>query len=309
MNTEKMTEAILNAGVSAVAKEEGSLLVDHWITHNQADASWKIFSVEAGFVLWLDNLTAIIGAQDCICEEGGRIIGGEWKTSKEKDKYWNENAWLESISDGSQIAIYALALREGTYYEEGREPFTPRVSVPRIRVRAISKSNPPELWPTDPSKGIISFSDIELENVRNALLSKAAGIRGMKRAGVIPWQLPGIWCTNMFRRQCEHYSDCTQQIYPVTGRSRFDPNDPAAKLALPHINNDDPELVILSASSYGTASECAEKYRRNALTDHGRKEESLALDLGTVLHAGVAAWYKEIRSDQQNSLDREVASE
>jgi hypothetical protein len=293
VDTDRITEAILATGCGPLAMEEGAALADHWIS-SEICSDKKIVAVECGFVLKLDELTYVIGVQDLLTDEGG-IVGNEWKTSKEQTKYWNESRWFASIAAGSQVAIYALALKEGVYYERGRESYCPSVESPRIRVRAISKSTPPVIWAGD-NDGILTFCHAELERTRAALLSKAASIRAMRK-GPIPWQLPGIWCVNQFKRECEHYSECSVGKGP-SQYGVFAQNDPAFSLALPHIGDavHDPEVVILGASMYGTVSECAEKYRRATLGGDG--EESMALSTGTVLHAAVSEYYRQVRENQ-----------
>jgi len=229
------------------------------------------------------------------------IVGNEWKTTKEQTKWWNEDKWLESITDGSQIAVYALALQSGTYYPKHGGRVIPAVGEPRIRVRAISKSNPPVVWPRDESDGIITFSPERLNATKQALLSAADSIRvRRKRTGV--WGLPGIHCTNQFKRLCEFHQDCTEQVQAETvwGEDSLGKTDPARTLAIPHIGEkvNNPELVILSASSFQSAQECVEKYRRSLVAEDG--ESSMALDTGSVFHSVVAESYRQI----QESLKR-----
>lgn len=54
--------------------------------------------------------------------------------------------------------------------------------------------------------------------------------------------------------------------------------------------------MILSASSYASYSRCMELGRRDAMS--GGKEESMALEVGTVVHAGLASFYRQIRENQ-----------
>ena len=86
----------------------------------------------------------------------------------------------------------------------------------------------------------------------------------------------------------------------------FDTSDPAHALALKHIGDrlNDPELVVLGASAYSAVSECAEKYRRNTLK--GGQEDSLAMQTGTVLHAGVAEWYRQLREEQEKLTSPQI---
>ncbi len=277
-------------------------LAEAWI-----EKGWDIpiAAVECGFVWWADEKTVIVGVQDLLTSEMRHdsssseviIVGNEWKTTKESSKWWNEDKWLESISVGSQIAIYGLAMQNGTYYPKVGEPITPKVREPRIRVRAISKSTPPVIWPRRAEDGIITLSPKRLEATRQALLSEAESIRARrKKVGLDGiWRIPGTWCINQFKRKCEFYEDCVEQKY-ASPTMAFNMDDPAARLAVPHIDKIDNDIVILSASSYSKASECVEAYRRSLVTLEG--ERSMALDTGSVFHSVVAEFYRQIQEQQ-----------
>lgn len=306
-------------------------LAEAWMEHGIC-AELSIAAVECGFVWWADERTAIVGVQDLLTREtncdcpchwcndvkanigsgcskcegencGPQIVGNEWKTTKEASKWWNEDRWLEGISEGSQIAIYANALRYGTYYPaNGGAAIRPGADAegyqPRIRVKAISKSNPPVIWPRRAEDGIITFSKARLEATRQALLSEAESIRARRnKVGLNgTWRIPGSWCVNQWKRTCEFHEDCVKQR-PAAPVTAFDPSDPAFKLAIPHIDRIDNDLVILSASSYAKSCECAEAYRRG-LAREG-KESSMALDTGTVFHGVVACYYQQLKEYQE----------
>ena len=88
-----------------------------------------------------------------------------------------------------------------------------------------------------------------------------------------------------------------ERKYPV-GYKVFDPDDPASKLALPHIERaDDPEIVVMGASMYGAVSECVEKYRRGTLEPSS--ERSMSLDTGTCFHAAVGNYYTQLKEQQK----------
>ncbi len=296
LDSQKLIDAAMEAECSPLATEEGTGLAEAWIERGTG-LEWEIVAVECGFVFWLDEKTVIVGVQDLLTRDEVGILGNEWKTTKEASKWWNEDKWLEGISEGSQIAIYALALQNGTYYPKVGKPSTPAVTDPRIRVKAISKSTPPCIWPRREDDGIITFSPARLEAQRQALLSEAESIRARRRKVGLEgtWRVPGTWCTNMFRRVCEFHEDCVSQrkVTPITA---FDTSDPAFKLAIPHIDKIDNDLVILSASSYAKSCECAEAYRRG-LAREG-KESSIALDTGSVFHNVVASYYRQLQAYQ-----------
>lgn len=314
-DTDRLIQAALETGAAPLAVEEGTGLAEAWIERGILHDA-RIVAVECGFVFWLDERTAIVGVQDLLTEESfpvtylpsaereklGRstgtvdfVVGNEWKTTKETTKFWNEHRWLESITEGSQICVYALALRHGVYYPKVGEPITPAVAQPRIRVKAISKSTPPAIWPKRDEDGIITFTEARLETMKQALMSQADSIRARrKREGV--WAVPGIHCTNQFRRVCEYHEDCVNQRPHPTVRG-IQESDPAFKLAVPHLGDrvNDPELVILSASAFQKASECPEAYRRSL---GGAGEESMAMGTGSVFHAVVSSYYQQIQEAQ-----------
>jgi len=287
----KVVQAMLDTGAGPLVLEQANQLVEKWVAE-RVHFDKKVVAVETGFALWLDEQSVIIGVMDLLTEENGVVVGNEHKTTKGTTRYWNEAAWLESISTSPQCSIYALALRNGDFFEPvpelGEHP-------PTIRVRAVTKSEPPEVWGDEP----LEFSFERLMATKNALLNQAASIRAMRRTGAVPWALPGIHCTNMFRRECEHLAACKKQQYPAMA-GVFDLDNPAAKLVLPKLGDriNDPDLVILSASSYNDAMQCAELYRRN-LT--GNKESSRDLDVGSVFHTAVASIYNQLKEFQNVS--------
>lgn len=304
INFEAIANELIEYDAPGLAKEEASELVEHWVRENAArDAKWKILAVECGFVIALDPYTYIIGVQDLIAADAGGIFGGEWKSTKGPSKWWSESKWLEEIGNGSQLAVYALAQAKGTYYEKGGAPegIVLGNPSPRIRVRACVKSSPPECWPHDPSEGVFMFGEKDLKAVEDALRAKAETIRALRKSELTPWQLPGRQCYP-FNRTCPMLEEyCKPRAY-LTPKNVFDPSDPAAMLALPHIPADvnDPNVVILSASSYATASECLELYR-NVSGATVEKEESMALSVGSVFHVGCASFYRQLKSLQNIS--------
>lgn len=295
-----IAQDIIDSSYPALAKEEGVELVEHWVRENvQTDSAWGIVAVECGFVIALDSQTYIIGVQDLIASDSEGAFGGEWKSTKAPSKWWHEEKWLEEIGNGPQLAIYALAQQKGAYWERGApEPIVLANPSPRLRVRACVKSSPPECWPHDPSDGVFKFEAKDLEAVERALRAKAETIRALRRSGLTPWQLPGRQCFP-FNRVCPMLeTQCKSREY-LAAQNVFDPSDPASELALKHIPVDinDPEVVVLSASSYSTASECLELYR-NVSGATVPKEESMALSVGSVMHLGLARYYAQLKAGQ-----------
>jgi len=296
IDTEKVTEAIIGTGVSPLAIEEGAALAEAWID-DESSFSDEVIAVECGFSVQIDPLTWVIGVQDLICADAKGIYGREHKTTAAPSRYWTEDKWLDSIKNGPQIAVYALALNRGVFYENG-SPFVLRVPTPvRERVRAVVKSAIPQFWPRDPTDAWQEFDDLSLSRVVDAFRVKAETIRAARRSQLLPFQLPGRQCTD-FNRLCRYYDGCTSGSIPEDA-SRFDHSDPAASLALPFLGPEanGPDAVILSASSYQTYTRCMELGRREAMSQG--KEESLALDTGTVVHAALGEFYRQLRERQK----------
>lgn len=321
LNTEAILQEILALDVPPTAKEAGAALVEAWITeHFEEDQQLTWLAVEMGFFMWLDARTLIIGVQDAVAQDSVAPFGCEWKSAKEPKKnrdgrdsaWWNEEKWLNEISRGPQLAIYALALNRGTYVEnDKKQPIQFNLQNPRIRVRAAVKSNPVRFWPEDPdfASGVYQFPNEALEDIKNGLLAKADTVRCARRSGVTPWQLTGKHCHPFGENYpCPLFADwCSQHKHPgdmLPGNLKyalFDPHDPAAQLALPYISDHDltdPDLVIFSASLYDTASRCMELYRVISQS-LGGKEDSQNLAIGSAMHAGLAAYHRQLRDREK----------
>jgi hypothetical protein len=340
METRYKPKAILDTLIKldapATAKETAAPLIEAWAhTYEEEANNQTVLAVEALGFLWLDKLTLLVGMMDKIAEiqngTGSLIFGSEWKTMKEPKRnkdgqfsaWWNEDKWLEEISLGPQIGIYALMLHEGTFVLPGiytnlyaklyngeppkgslsRTPgatlWTPKVPTKvHMQVRAVLKCDPPEFWPTKEEDGIIQFDEDRLNSVRSALLTKAAAIRAMRKTGLIPWQAPGKHCFSRYTgAKCEFLEpNCTQSKHPEGQGLLIEKPDPgfnALKFAgVNDLLDVDPRLVVFSASSYQTASNCLEDYRLK-MSIPGSGEENINMQTGTCFHEGIATWYRE----------------
>jgi hypothetical protein len=325
LNTDVIISEIVASGISPVAAEAGAGLVDAWISEKGSqDIQRPVAAVELGFILWLDDLTVAIGVQDAVFQEPAGYLGGEWKSAKEPKKdgrgretaWWNEDVWRRELGSGPQIGLYALALQRATYIERktGRQ-FQFKEPNPRILIRAAVKSNPVRFWPSDPTDPetpeIFTFDQSALDSIANGVRAKAAQIRCARRANIQPWQLPGDHCFT-FGRTCQFFDTyCSKRNHPVTLEgndkllAKFDTNDPAAQAALPHVDPEklaNPDLVIISASQYKTASSCLEKYRiQNGSMVEDVKESSLALETGSAMHTGLAEFYRQVQTWQEKT--------
>lgn len=295
------------------------------------DRQFLTLATELPFFFFPDKFTVVVGAQDriaydedCVMRKEAGVIGCEWKSTKGKTRYWNEEKWLQGIEAGVQIAVYALAHHEGFFvlpedatfseriqqYGEIVVPFLgcpyvlwqPKVRKPYIMVRAITKESPPQIWPSEGQQGF-EFSQVQLKKTRDGLIAKAAAIRAMRMSGAIPWQLRGIHCENRFSHTlCQHYNGaCAKNRTAVStpeGVWGVEASDPArsalpAAEAMLRVKLDDPRVVVLSASSYAEATDCSEKYR---LIGHETKENFYQdeIDKGTGLHTALKIYYREM---------------
>lgn len=298
-DTAKITQVILDCDAMPMAKELASPLVDAYLEQFDSfpDSQCETVYVEFPWQVWLDKNTVIVGVMDRIFRDERGLIGHEHKTKGEPRKKkdgtpWADNdelTWLSEISNGIQTGIYALALRNA--FSETR---------PRILMRACIKAYRPEFWPTKYNLGVFEYSDEYLDSIANALLSKAAQIRAARKSGLVPWQLPGLHCTNKYRRVCEFALKCYERQSPIGAPNYvFDPSDPANK-ALEGVDLTNPDLAILSSSQYQTASQCMEKYRIIA-GGYYPKDKTIELDTGTVYHAALAEIYRQHRGEKTNA--------
>lgn len=292
MNTERITAAILACDVSPTARELSTPLVDAVLTNlgRWPETKMRVVDVEKPWHLWLDDNTLLVGVIDAIFEDEHGLLLGEWKTKGAPKltkagvlyKGDTEDDWLEDISTGPQLAIYALS--------------SPGA---RILVRAGLKSTPVSFWPTQSEKGIYSFTSEYLAHVRRALLNKAAQIRAARSIGQ-PFQLTGTHCTNKYRRVCEFKHLCEKGQFAELDRF-FDLNNPAYLGAMDAINRttqwNTKDLVVLSASSYQDASWCLQRHEY-LLTDLVPKRDDVALEIGICYHAALAEIYRQIKESQ-----------
>lgn len=313
----KIVEVLVAADLPPNAKELAADLCEKWIAkYLQGDLKRRVVAVECGFHLWLDADTLIIGMQDAIFQDADGFLGGEWKTHKaprfklngEIYKGDGEADWLQEISSGPQLAIYALAQHAGIFYEKGNsKPLRLNVPRPRILVRAAVKTNPPSFWPEDEASGLFQFEPEYFDGIESALLSCAAQIRAARRnQEIVPWRLPGKQCYG-WGRTCQFLGDektpgCLRHTYPIGKEIYvFNTHDPAAEGALKWCDPkqlENPNLVVLSASSYQLFFECQEKFRQ--ITGYGSdKDESEALAAGSATHLALACYYSQLKELQK----------
>lgn len=308
-NDKQIVKVITSTSIAPSAKEQAADLVDAWISENSDfDLQYKTVAVEVPWYYWIQPQTVLVGVMDRIAKDAKGTFGCEWKSAKEPQKnangedsaWWNEEVWLKSISEGTQLSIYGLAMLKAHFVPKGvKGPgWMPSVSNPRILVRAAVKSNPVRFWPTNPDDGIFEFPDRYLTDiVTPALIAKAEQLRAAKLSRQIPWALPGNHCFNRFRKECPYHQQfCLSHKHPSSKpRDIFDEQDPgyAAFLASGALKKkDDPNLIVLSASSFDTAQQCPERYRI-LVGGYAPKEQDPNLDTGTGMHAGVAEFYRQ----------------
>lgn len=296
-------DAILAVEASPLSREEGARLCDAYIAHHGArDAErFTVLDVERPWHMWLDDYTLVVGQKDARLQDDRGPFLLELKTHKEarrtKAGEWykgeSPDDWLQSISAGPQLAIYAMSEQETT-----------GADTVRIMVRAAVKSHPVQLWPPNELDGIFLLNRDYIQYMRNALMVRAAEIRAARATGLLPHDFTGYKCTHMYGRECTYYAPfCSRHLHP-TGRKRaFSATDPgalaiAAAVAERGIDPMDPRLVILSASAYEEFSQCREKGR---ITQDGlgAGDDSEALQVGSCFHSGIAAYHRELQIQQQ----------
>jgi hypothetical protein len=308
----KLTDALVAADIGPGAREEASRLVEGWLGRLDTfpEVGWRVRFVETPFYISLAHKVYVVGQMDAGFSDKEGIIFGEWKSrrapklKKDGTNYAGDDkaGWLEEISNGPQLGAYALAGREGYFISPvdndvqkcgfGCKVHTRswKVDEPRILVRAAVKSTPVDIW-----EGMFKFEGALLDTVKASLLSEAAAIRARRQLGSVPFAIPGIHCTNMYHRKCEHYDTvCQKRLTPPMEPVGFHPTDPGFVVAeLLGLDPHDRELVVISASALDDWRWCPERGRIN-YDGHAPREEDFNLDTGTGLHKGLAEIYRQL---------------
>lgn len=320
LDPQKITDAIVASGVSGEAATEGASLVEAFIKAlpEYEDTAWETVGVELVWFMALEPKTLIVGACDrTMRDPRGQVWTAEFKSKKppriKKDgtpyQGDREEDWLADPNLHCQLRVYALAMREATYLQQctpqemaidtvpidGVRKFELSCSDPHILIRAVNKSVPPVVWPVDRTLGRFSFPPVYVDATRDALLNATEQIRAARRRGV-PWALPSLHCTNKYNRTCDYYAQfCNQGNHPQNGVwTAANHTDPGWKaISASGVDLNDPEVVVLSASSYQNWLQCAEQYRI-VTSGAAPGEESYALSVGTAMHAGVGQVYREL---------------
>jgi len=306
IDSERIFNAITSEKFPALAVEEGSELVDKWIEECYAeDLRYKTLMLEAGFFIELEANTFITGAADKVMvdPEYGPI-GEEMKSTSRRSKYWTPERWLEQISSTHQVATYAAAFREGSFIVGGGELWRPQITEPRLLCRAISKTKPPELWPT-PAGALVAIDSRHINATLNAYRSAAVAIRARRKLGVVPWQIPGFHCVKRYPGNkefpCEFGTECGERTYPTERRSEDRGMSPGSTSVLKYLVDsgrvevDNPEVTVLSASSLDDFMQCAEKWRRRSIGQERESKESL--EIGSVLHLGLKEYHTILKEN------------
>lgn len=316
INEEKILAVLREQKVSAASLEEGAGLVDHWISEcSELDARDETLAVEVGFFVELDPFTFVVGTQDRVARSHvtGEVFGCEWKSTKNRTKYWTPETWFESISNGHQVATYALGLARGQLIgPDGLPPFIfyDEPEKMNILVRAVSKSHPPQIWP-EAAGQFVTVTRERMEATASVYLNEAAGIRAKRKTGKGPWQLPGLQCTNQFRSVCPHLKGCRKfESFPTeVSLSIIERGfSPGSKSVVKYLVDSGKvnegnvgDVVILSASTLSTLQQCSERWRIEASS--GEEEENENLEVGSVLHAGLSELYLQMMKEEKNEND------
>jgi len=304
--------AILASGVTnPKAVEAGSELVDAWVENCAvADQRYRTLGLEVGWFIALDERTYCVGAIDKLAWEPGSENEDpfvfERKTTS-SSKTWTVDKWLGDLQAGPQVATYALALQRGTFIFRRTEAVENvvvekafNVGFPRVLARAITKSKPPQMWP-DANGAWLNLSPQRLNAQWNAFRTEAAAIRARQEIGVVPWQTPGFQCTLTFgftKRPCSAWSVCHDTLDFPQGGVPLRGLSPGSESVVKYLVETGrilldraDEYVVLSASSFKSAQQCPELWRQESI-GATREDANEAMDTGTVLHAGMAAFDK-----------------
>src|SRR5581483_3133796 len=305
INSEKIFNAITSQRLPAAATELGAELVDAWVEQCVAhDQAYRTLLLEAGFYIPLGPKTWVVGACDRVMLDEEGVLLEEMKTTSAGSKTWTPERWYDQLAGGHQVATYAAALQRGSFiiaqerlpnwavvdcdgpappserditrfaigYEKGGLVWTPNVTSPRILLRAVSKSKPPQIWPT-PAGAFVTVLDRRIDAALNAYRNEAAAIRARRATQLVPWQLVGQQCIKKFGFKefpCQFLRACqtgevalTECAAPGAGLS---PGSNAVvqfliksgRIALDEYR----DHVILSASSFENLQQCPELWRR-----------------------------------------------
>ena len=310
---DSISTAIADLDVAPEAKIQASELVSAWVNkYTEIDSKERTLAVEVAFAVQVDSHTWVIGVMDRLSlTSKAEIIVNEWKSSRaatsngySKSRWsWGEDMWLREITNSIQLPTYALGLREGRFVlKSSGRPFKIKgastTDEVKVRVRAVTKESLPKFWPSSRS-GVYAFDSRDVQHVKNVYINAAAFIRagkvGAGRNAFVPWQARGRQCFNQFGRDCELFDLCASHDYVTGPYHVLDPGDPEEfdwleKFGLTELKRD-PRNVILSASSYDLFSLCKEKYRARKLVGGVGEEKSMALQVGSALHCGLAVFY------------------
>lgn len=276
-----IADAIISCKVSGLIKEQAAELVEAWIKRFEStDRTHKIIAVESPWFEWLNKNTLSVGVKDLETESGL----GEWKTHKaprvRKDGAFYEGegpeAWAKQMAASVQLSLYAR--------KDANTNFL---------IRAAVKTVPPTFWEYQ-----VTVTAESAQLARHCMVVEADMIRAARRHKA-PWRFPDNH--GRYGRQCP----CGQDFQPpVETGGLIQPDDPGAAAVedalKEHPERNTPDLVVLSASAYSQSVDCMEAYRRVLF---GERETSEALDLGTAFHAGIGAFYRQLKGEQDGSKD------
>lgn len=291
-----IADLIIGSDAPPSAKETVAELFDGWREHYaDEDAQMTPIGIEVPWYLWVGDGDLLVGVTDYIGRDETGLLLGEWKTTKAPTRWWTEDAWLESIANGPQLAVYALAAAGATFCWHHREPSPLYLPNPRMMVRAAVKTLPPTFWPRKRAHGIFNLGDADTAYTLNAARAMFRAIR-INAPTPGPWQLPGYWCKKFNKYLCGFYKDCTaHRSVAVPFQGALGPSDPAneaVRIAIaqyPKGYTVGAPLIVLSQTSYCRAAQCLELYRK---TQSGLgSESSIDIETGSLFHSAIAAHY------------------
>lgn len=275
--SDTIIEAIVAQPVPGLVKEQAAELVQGWIAEfERTDRELSIVAVEQPWYEWLNDNTLAVGVRDLVFSNGV----GEWKTHRaprtRKDGQFYDGegpeAWAAKMRDSVQLALYS------------------RTDAPtEFLCRAAIKTSPSTYW-----QKLVVISPERARLARHALVVQAEMIRAARRCAP-PWRFPDSH--KPFMRPCLCASPEPNDIMNAYLQST-DPGAAALEQALKERPSTPiSDLIVLSSSAYEASVQCMEGYRRTLLKD-AIEEESEALQIGSCVHAGLAAYYTYLQEEK-----------
>lgn len=268
-------------------------LVNGWIPHFQsADAEITWFDIEREHMVWLDDLTLLLGRIDATGLNSERApFFADWKSASS-----SKARRMDQVK--AEWRFNPQALTYGVLCD---------IAYPGMRTFTVRWAIKPSKFATRPTYNFewYTYSTAELSWWRTQVLDIASTIR--RRRSIASTN----WATNT--TNCMRYGLAYICPFWANGCSKLNfahiPDGMAART--PHLEierrlragdgilgaPDDADIVVLDATRVGEWFECEEKYRRLWEGD-GLRESNEALEIASDMHSALAAHYETLKLSQ-----------